>query len=174
MPTPLLKKLSKENNVSMTKIEQLWDKAKKLAANKFSKNGSRFYPYAVGILKHMIGASYKTESNSQLNSISIQLYQFLTQHVNELSQVSIFNKQKLTCFKSLMISYRLFSTIEKSPELHIECGYYFAFRGFVKEILLSASDKNLPEIQKLELFYKSLYRMQSKILPSLRELIKNT
>ena len=52
MPTAYLKKVSKKKGISIDRAEELWDKAKKLAA---SQGHEDEYDYITGIFKKMIG-----------------------------------------------------------------------------------------------------------------------
>ena len=60
MPTPYLKKLSKQGKGSLPKLERLWDKAGD-AAKKQGHAGD--YAYRTGILKHMVNAKARLRSS---------------------------------------------------------------------------------------------------------------
>ena len=57
MPVPFLKNLSKETGKSISELEKLWGKAKKLASEHFDKPESEFadkeFAYVVGVVKKM-------------------------------------------------------------------------------------------------------------------------
>lgn len=59
MPVPYLNKLAKETGKSLTELEKLWSKAKKIASEHFGKPESKFgdseFAYVTGIVKKMIG-----------------------------------------------------------------------------------------------------------------------
>lgn len=59
MPSPYVKNLVKDTGKSVSEIEKLWDRAKKISAEEFGKGedswGSREYSYTVGIVKNMLG-----------------------------------------------------------------------------------------------------------------------
>lgn len=63
MPTPQLKSLAKEADTTLPDVEQLWDKAKGIAAD---EGHEKDYPYIMGILRRMLGIkSEKKESFSR-------------------------------------------------------------------------------------------------------------
>ena len=59
MPSPYVKSLAKDTGKSVSEIEKLWNRAKKIAVEEFGKGedswGSREYSYTVGIVKNMLG-----------------------------------------------------------------------------------------------------------------------
>jgi len=67
MPIPMLKSLyarAKKHKPSLTmkKVEEHWEEAKKIAAEKFNKTDASFFPYVTGILKRSLGlTSVKAE-----------------------------------------------------------------------------------------------------------------
>lgn len=58
MPVPYLKSLSKETGKSISELEKLWGKAKKIASEHFNKPESEFgdteFAYVVGVVKKMV------------------------------------------------------------------------------------------------------------------------
>lgn len=63
MPSPYVKKLSKETGKSVDEIEALWTKAKNITAQHFDVNisdfGDKEYSYTVGVVKNMVGLDEK-------------------------------------------------------------------------------------------------------------------
>ena len=59
MPSPWIKKISKETGKSEKEIEKLWDKAKIITSEEFGKKedqfGNKEYSYTVGVVKNMLG-----------------------------------------------------------------------------------------------------------------------
>jgi hypothetical protein len=59
MPSVFVKNLSKESGKSEKEIEKLWNKAKEITSETFSKKekdfGDKEYKYTVGIVKNMLG-----------------------------------------------------------------------------------------------------------------------
>jgi hypothetical protein len=54
MPNSLVKSFAKKHNMSIEKVEKMWDLAVKKAEEHYKKEDERFYPYVVGILKRML------------------------------------------------------------------------------------------------------------------------
>lgn len=59
MPTPFLKRLSKEKDIPLKELEEWWDEAKLQASNKFNKPESEFsgrqWGYVTSIVKRRAG-----------------------------------------------------------------------------------------------------------------------
>ena len=70
MPTPFLKKLSKEKDIPLSTIEEWWDKAKKETSDKFDKPESKFtgkqWGYVTSIVKRRAGDMSIGESLANL------------------------------------------------------------------------------------------------------------
>ena len=63
MPSPYVNSLAKETGKSVGEIEKLWNKAKDITSDTFSKSeddfGTKEYKYTVGIVKNMLGLDEK-------------------------------------------------------------------------------------------------------------------
>ena len=57
MPVKSLEVIAKKSGLSIDKVEKYWDKAKKIAKEKFKETDDAFWPYVMGILKRMAGVS---------------------------------------------------------------------------------------------------------------------
>lgn len=57
MPAAAIKHLAKKANVSMTKAEHFWHKAKDIAAKDIDPESPRYYALVMGITKKMLGLS---------------------------------------------------------------------------------------------------------------------
>ena len=66
MPTPLLINLAERRNINLKKVEDYWEKAKKIALKTFQKKDPAYWPYVVGITKKMCGVSESATSNLNL------------------------------------------------------------------------------------------------------------
>ena len=59
MPTPFLKRLSKEKDISLKELEEWWSEAKLQASNKFNKPENKFsgrqWGYVTSIVKRRAG-----------------------------------------------------------------------------------------------------------------------
>ena len=55
MPSALVKKYADKADISVGQAEHRWEKAKKLADEKFSKKSKSYWAYVVGIFKRMMG-----------------------------------------------------------------------------------------------------------------------
>lgn len=54
MPTPYLKKVSKETEIPLNKVEKEWDKAKSIVSNFLRKSSPYFWRTVVNIFKRRI------------------------------------------------------------------------------------------------------------------------
>lgn len=71
MPTALIKKLAKENNLNTEELEDLWARAKNIADTKFSEKDSRHWPYVMGVFKRLVLNKYGVEvSESSVDVLS--------------------------------------------------------------------------------------------------------
>lgn len=57
MPAALVEQMAKQADVSLDEAEALWDKAKQIAARKFTPSDTQFYPYVTGVFKNMLSIS---------------------------------------------------------------------------------------------------------------------
>jgi hypothetical protein len=64
MPTPMLKKFAEEAKLPLAKVEEKWDEAKKIAAEKVGKDSPKYWAFTTSILKKMLGLSKSTFKES--------------------------------------------------------------------------------------------------------------
>lgn len=57
MSTPLVEKLAKETNQSVTQVERQWERAKALADNRFTSKSSDYYEFAVQVLRNTLSVN---------------------------------------------------------------------------------------------------------------------
>ncbi|QJT71283.1 hypothetical protein GR11A_00246 [Vibrio phage vB_VcorM_GR11A] len=62
MPSSLVKKVAEERNMSVDKVEEYWDKAKKVADKKFKESDDSYYPYTTRVFKNMVGMAALNQS----------------------------------------------------------------------------------------------------------------
>jgi hypothetical protein len=58
MPTAYVKKLAKKKKMSISEVEERWNKAKSLSKKRTGKKNN--WPYTMGIFKKMMGESVLT------------------------------------------------------------------------------------------------------------------
>jgi len=81
MPSNLIKKLAKDQDIPVAKIEKYWAAAKKSAAKKFKQNDKAFFPYVTAIVKKRAGI--KESSNFAGYYILEQAMEDAFQEVNK-------------------------------------------------------------------------------------------
>ena len=65
MPAPALKHLAKKADVSLTRAEHLWHKAKDIAAKDLDPGSPEYYALVMGIAKKMLGLSEQLTEETQ-------------------------------------------------------------------------------------------------------------
>lgn len=55
MPIPAIKSLAEKSGKSVKEVEELFKKAKQKAYDTYNKDSGDYFPYAIGILKNMLG-----------------------------------------------------------------------------------------------------------------------
>ena len=69
MPAPALKTMAEKHGISLSKAEELWEKAKGIAEDRgFEEGTDDFYAYTMGVLKKMFGET--SNSSSILSEIA--------------------------------------------------------------------------------------------------------
>lgn len=76
MPAPSIKAFAKKLGKSEKEIEELWDKAKKVAKKEFGvtkADGEKFYKITMGVLKKWLGVKKKAESVQEIKERLIRI-----------------------------------------------------------------------------------------------------
>jgi len=60
MPTQFLINLADSKNVSLSKVEKIWNKAKEIAKEKYETSSEKYWPYVMGLTKRMVKKSQHT------------------------------------------------------------------------------------------------------------------
>lgn len=67
MPSSVVKSLAKETNKSISEVEKLWDKAKKIVSDEYKdvkKDSDKYYQLVTGTLKNMLNIKEEKENNN--------------------------------------------------------------------------------------------------------------
>jgi hypothetical protein len=90
MPNSYFQKISDERNISIRALEEIWEKAKNLATDKFDEGDKGYYAYTTSIFKNMLGLSTREEFRSISSSIDDK--KLIAEFIKEKEQCSTDHK----------------------------------------------------------------------------------
>ena len=69
MPTSFLKNLAEKRNMSLSKVEGLWNKAKEIVSKKYNKSSKSYWPLVTSITEKLVNKSKKSNYISKLHGL---------------------------------------------------------------------------------------------------------